>query len=370
VAGHTSPEASIEPEYQGPLADGVPDPGSGSEGYPGRTELDYLPPPKVTAITVETGTADEAGGSTAVISGTGFGELGLSWYDVGSYRSYFSANYYVLSVSPTQLVVGLPGEPATTAPLAVPVRVQTLGSPNTGDLLATAPSNSVKVVYEPTPTLSAMHVLTTTGKTAKYAAGPTTGGTEIQLTGTGFGSDPVNEAADGFADVAFTDVGAAGKQYGFSDVTVTKLRSGSETRISFDTLGDNAGIDQVSWCNVSGCTAPLRSGDIFTYYPVGNPSVSSVRPGEGAGGTKVVIEGSNLGFVEAVYFGTTEATVFANVPAVLDCGSTTEVTATAPKEPAGSKADIRVVTLESEATGYGMSPVNPKAVFSYRSAHA
>ena len=118
--------------------------------------------------------------------------------------------------------------------------------------------------------------------------------------------------------------------------------------------------------NVSGCTAPLKADDVFTYYPLGHPSVSSIQPNVGTGGTKVTITGNNLGFVEAVYFGSVRATIFANKPGLLDCGSTSEVTATAPSEPAGSKVDIRVVTLESEATGYGKSPINPKAVYTYR----
>jgi hypothetical protein len=363
--GHTSPESSIEPEYQGPVAD-EPPAGSSTESYPGRTELDYLPTPKIRSVTVETGTADEAGGSTAVITGSGLGELGLSWYDVGPYTSYFSANLEFESVSPTQLVVGLPGESPTSTPLSEPVTIQTLGSLNTGDIEKSPPSNAVTVTYEPTPQLTAMRVLTAAGKPAMYAAGPTTGETEIELVGTGFGSEPAEEAAYGFADVAFTDVGAAGKANGFSDATVTQLQTGSETEITFDTVGDNAGIDQVSWCNVSGCTAPLKVGDVFTYYPLGHPSVSSIQPNEGTTGTKVTITGTNLGFVEAVYFGATKATVFANRPALLDCGSTSEVTARAPSEPAGSKVDIRVVTLESEATGYGKSPINPKAVYTYR----
>jgi hypothetical protein len=266
VDGHASPESSIAPEYQGPVAD-EPPAGSSTEVYPGRTELDYLPTPKITSIAVETGTADEAGGSTAVITGTGLGELGLSWYDVGPYTSYFSANLEFESVSPTQLVVGLPGESPTSTPLPEPLTIQTLGSLNTGDIEKSPPSNAVTVTYEPTPQLTAMRVLTAAGKSATYAAGPTTGGTEIELVGSGFGSEPAQETADGFADVAFTDVGAAGKAGGLSDATVTQLETGSETEITFDTVGDNAGIDQVSWCNVSGCTAPLKVGDVFTYYP-------------------------------------------------------------------------------------------------------
>jgi Pro-kumamolisin, activation domain/IPT/TIG domain len=365
VDGLTSPEGSIDPEYQGPVAD-EPPAGSSTESYPGRTELDYLPPPKIKAVTVETSTADEAGGSTAVITGSGLGLLGFSWYDVGPYRRFFSANYEEVSFSPTRLVVTLPSEAPTSSPLSEPVMVQTLGSPNTANIAGKAPSNSVSVTYEPTPTLTAMRVLTAAGRTAPFAAGPTTGGTQIELVGNGFGPEPAEQAVGGFAYVAFTDIGAAGKSDGFSDATVTRLESGSETKITFDTIGDNPGIDQVSFCNVSGCTAPLKKGDIFRYYPIGKPSVSSVEPNEGAGGTRVVIKGQNLGFIKAVYFGTTKATVFANVPGLLDCGSTTEITATAPPEPGGKKVDIRVTTLESEATGYGKSPPNPRVVFTYR----
>jgi hypothetical protein len=60
-----------------------------------------------------------------------------------------------------------------------------------------------------------------------------------------------------------------------------------------------------------------------------------------------------------------EATTFANAPALLDSGSTGEVTATAPPGTAGTTVPIRVVTLESEVTGSGESPVNPDATFSY-----
>ncbi len=368
VNGRSSLEGTIKPEYQGRLFADEPGVGAKSEAYPGRTELDYLPVPKITSISVATSAASESGGSTATIKGGGFGALGLSWFNVGPYQSESSENDAITSVSATRLVVTLPPEPQTSTPLSEPLTIETAGSPNTAAMAKSAPSNVVDVTYEPTPTLTAMRVLSASGKTAPYAAGPTSGGTEIELVGTGFGTDPAEQAADGFSDVAFTDVGAAGAPYGFSDATVTELRSGSETGIVFDTLGDNAGIDQVSWCNVSGCTAPLLKGDTFRYYPLGNPSVSSVTPDAGTAGTRVVISGANLGFIEAVYFGTTKATVFANVPGLLDCGNTTKITATAPAGRAGSKVDIRLVTLQSLATGFGKSPVNAKVAFTYRAS--
>ena len=128
---------------------------------------------------------------------------------------------------------------------------------------------------------------------------------------------------------------------------------------------DNPGIDAVTVCDVSGCsTAPAHDG-IFTYYPVGDPEVSSVTPAHGPAGTTVTIDGANLGFVAGVFFGTVKASTFANVPAILDSGSTSQVIATVPTGKAGTSVRLRVETLESLATGYGKSPVDPAATFTY-----
>jgi hypothetical protein len=90
-----------------------------------------------------------------------------------------------------------------------------------------------------------------------------------------------------------------------------------------------------------------------------------VSRAKGKAGTKLTIHGANLGFIEAVYFGKVKAKVFANAPALLDCGSTTEVTVTVPAGKKGSKVEIRVVTLESEVQGSGKSAANPKVTFTY-----
>jgi hypothetical protein len=85
----------------------------------------------------------------------------------------------------------------------------------------------------------------------------------------------------------------------------------------------------------------------------------------GSAGTKVTIHGANLGFVTAVYFGTVKATSFSNLPALLDSGSTSTVMARAPGGTVGKKVEVRVVTLESEATGFGKSRADSKATFTY-----
>ncbi len=342
-----SAESKILREFTGSLSDG-----SGEE-LPAATEFDYFPTPHITGISVAGGLASELGGTVATITGVGLGELGLDWVNVGPYKDQSSEDFSTEYFSGTQLQIALPEESATTSPLTLPVTVQTEGSPNNGSLVGSAPSNSVSVSFEPTPVVSSIEVVSN-GAVSKHVAGPTTGGTELVIKG---------EGLQDTTSVNFTDVGTAG----FSDKTAFTLSKVTGTSVTLSTPGDQPGIDQVSACDVSGCSPALTSGDTFTYFPVGAPQVRSVSPAKGTAGTKVTINGANLGFIKAVYFGNVKATSFANVPALLDCGSTTQVTAVAPAEPAGSNVEIRVVTLESEVTGTGKSAANPKATFTYTS---
>jgi hypothetical protein len=346
-----SAESKILPEYTGPAV------GGSGELVPAPTEFDYFPTPKITSISVSGGLASEQGGSIATITGVGLGELGLDWVNVGPYQDLTSQDYNLEYYSGTQIQVALPAEPATTSYLTLPVTAQTEGSPNNEDLAGRAPSNSLPVTYAPTPVVSSIEVLRS-GSVSKYDAGPSTGGTELVINGMGLQAT---------SSVQFTDVGPTGATYGFSTKTAFTLTKVTATSVTLTTPGDQPGIDQVSACGVSGCSAPLASGDTYTYYPLGTPQVNSVSPAKGDAGTKVTIDGANLGFIEAVYFGKVKATTFANAPALLDCGSTTQVTAVAPPQSAGSTVDIRVVTLESQATGTGQSAPNPKATFTYTS---
>jgi hypothetical protein len=342
-----SAESKILPEYTGPAV------GGSGEELPAASEFDYFPTPKITSISVSGGLASEQGGSIATITGVGLGELGLDWVNVGPYQDLTSQDYNFEYYSGTQIQVALPAERATTSYLRLPVTAQTEGSPNNADITGRAPSNAVPVTYAPIPVVSSIEVISN-GSASRYDAGPSTGGTELVINGKGLQAT---------SSVQFTDV----EPSGFSTKTAFTLTKVTATSVTLTTPGDQPGIDQVSACDVSACSAALASGDTFTYYPLGTPRVSSVSPAKGKAGTKVTIDGANLGFIEAVYFGKVKATTFANVPALLDCGSTTQVTAVAPPQKAGSTVEVRVVTLESEVTGTGQSAPNPKATFTYTS---
>jgi hypothetical protein len=344
-----SAESKILPEFTGSAA------GGSGEEVPAVTEFDYVPTPKITSVSVSGGQASELGGSIATITGVGLGELGLDWVNVGPYQDLASQDFSVDYYSGTQIQLTLPAEAPTTGVLKLSLTAQTEGSPNNTDLTGRAPSDAVPVSYAPTPVVSSIAVLRN-GSVSRYDAGPSTGGTELVITGKGLQDT---------SSVQLTDVGAAGKTFGFSTKTAFTLTKVTATSVTLTTPGDQPGIDQVSACGISGCSAPLVTGDTFTYYPLGTPQVTSVSPARGKAGAKVTISGANLGFIEAVYFGKVKATTFANVPALLDSGSTTQITAVVPPGSAGSTVQIRVVTLESEVTGTGKSAPNPKATFTY-----
>jgi hypothetical protein len=346
----SSAESKIKPEFSGDLADAG---GSQTEEAPAATEFDYLPTPTITGVTIQGGgLASEQGGTVAVITGTGLGYLGIDWVNVGPYQQNASQDDSLVYDSATEIQVMLPPESPTTSPLTEPITVQTEGSLNNTDIVASAPSNAGSVTYAPVPQVSGISV-----PGSSYTAGPTTGGTDLVIDGVGLGDA---------TSVQFTDVGPGeGGVLNASGTTALTLSSVTPTSVALQTPADNAGTDQVSVCDASGCSAPVAENDIFTYYAPGNPVVSSVHPAKGAAGTTVTIDGQNLGYVTGVFFGGVKAKTFANVPALLDSGSTSQITATVPAGTAGAKVNVRVTTLESQATGSGKSAVTPSATFTY-----
>jgi hypothetical protein len=339
-----SVEGTIPPEYSGP----VTYPTSITGLYPAPTEFDFEPTPHITSIgyTTAPDLASEEGGTTVDINGTGLGWIGLGWVNVGDYQASTSEQY-PSSATSTELVLSMPYQALTNRPLSVPVTVQTFGSPNMspgGTLPGTAPSNTVDVTYAPTPYVSGV----SDGSTP--LAGPTSGGTAMTIHGSGF---------DGAESVELVD-----DPYGWR-LTQDTITEKSNDVITFDTPAGRSGIYNVVVCGVSACSAP--SEQTFTQYEPGNPSLSSISPSSGTAGTKVVIQGDNLGYLTAVYFGSVRATKFSNEPGSNQGGSPYEVTATAPAGTAGSTVDITVETTESRATGYGKSPVNDNVTFTYSS---
>ncbi len=339
--------SQIPLEFSGQLANAT-----SSEGlYAAPFEFDYEPVPTISTITTLTTPGNymsEEGGTEATITGTGLGALGFEWLNVGTYLNANSISYSPVAISSTSLTVLFPPEAPTPTPATFPVTVQTYGSPNTapGATLGgpVPPSATVDVTYAPTPSVSSFSVAGTS-----YKAGPTSGGSDLTITGAGF---------DGAELVLFTDT-----KYGFP-ATQYVLDVVSNTKIQLVTPAALTGIYTLEVCGVSGCSLPSTAS--FTYYLPGNPALTSDTPTTGPAGTTITVHGYNLGYIQAVYFGTVKTTDF-NQAIFWESGNTSQFTVVVPAGTLGSTVDIRVATIESLATNYdnGKSPVNPAVTFTY-----
>jgi hypothetical protein len=108
-------------------------------------------------------------------------------------------------------------------------------------------------------------------------------------------------------------------------------------------------------CTVTDCSTPsfVQNGDtsdLFFLFPPGDPKIDSITPSSAPRGTEVTITGENLGCVTDISFGGVDAEAFSNAEALLDCGSTTSVTVTAPPHAVGP-VTVSLDTVESLATG-------------------
>ena len=152
-------------------------------------------------------------------------------------------------------------------------------------------------------------------------SGPSTGGTAVTITGTGFtGTSEVDFGTDNPA--AFTVV--------------------SDTQISA-TSPPGSGEVPVSVTTGSGPSSGDAPGDQFTYGP---PTVTSLDSTSGptTGGSSVTIDGADLSSAPTVTFGGNRATVRADSP--------DSVTVTTPPGSAGA-ADVTVSTVGGSVTDPG-----------------
>jgi hypothetical protein len=358
-AGGASTAVPILPPYQGtysPDAYGAfPAPaGCGCETIPGPTEYDYLPPPRITSVTADTGADGRAYLSaerptTVVVHGSGFDILGYQWADVGAWADASSADPALLSISPTSLSFSAPPAPnGSPTPLSVPVTIQTLASPNRLRLRsADPPSNALPVVYAPTPTVSAVHTATVP------AAGPRSGGTPLTITGRHLG--------------AATSVLIVDQTPGGPSLAHTSSFTVHGSTLEMVTPPAVVGVDDVTVCSATACSLPDPQVDTFTYYAPDPARLTTDDPEKGptAGGTVVTLDGAHLGFVVGVLFGSVPAGTFSNPPGANDGGDPSVIHVTAPPGVAGTTVAIRVETLAGLAEGTGYTPVEAGVQFSY-----
>ncbi|HSU73843.1 MAG TPA: IPT/TIG domain-containing protein [Terrabacter sp.] len=185
-----------------------------------------------------------------------------------------------------------------------------------GASAAAVPAATVTVTPPAAPALSAV-------------AGPTRGGTAVDLSGTGVGTTT---------------------KVLFGTTAVTSITKVSTTRVRVLTPAHAAGIVNVRVTTPSG-TSPLSSRSTFAFDAVPAVSSLSVRSATTTGGSVLTVTGSNLSRTSAVLFGTTGGTGLVRV-------SATQVRVTVPAHAAGA-VDVRVVTPG------GTSPVTSVARFSY-----
>jgi len=324
----------------------VPPPGCGCEIEQAPTEYDYVPAPTITSVSTSTtgaaNLASENGGTIITVHGTGLDPLTIDWANFGPASQETSQNTNFVFMTGTEMQITAPAEALTTGPLAVPFSVRTLGGQ----------SASTTVSYAGVPRVTRV-VTTHRHKTLNgTSGGPDTGGTAITVSGTGFTSQ--------LAVIEFNDAKSpfsGGTQYRFTVASDRTLRS--------RTVQQNPALVDVQVCTVTGCSQAVKTDRLYL-YPPGNPHVTSASPlsGRAAGGTKVTIHGNNLGCAIGVFFGTVKARSFTQAPALLDCGSTSVVRATSPKEKAGTKVLVRVETIESYFAGAGHGTSSAK--FTYK----
>ena len=342
----TSATGKILPPLEGALpqldAEGVFElpPGCKCEQEPAPTEFDYVPAPTITSVSTSTAQpgslASELGGALITVKGTGLDLLTLDWADFGDPTLASSQDFSETYLSGTEMQIVAPPEPLSTEPEIVPFSVRTLAGQSAGSPVTYAGIPAVSSALNPA---------------TERDGGPATGRTPIAIGGSGF-----DQAIGPLQFVDTASPFSLGTQYTY---TVN-----SDTSISSQTVGQNPALVDVEVCSVTGCSLNPPQ-DYFYLYPPGDPKVDSIRPtsGPAAGGTAVAIRGENLGCVTGVFFGSVVAERFSNAKALLDCGSTDLVNATAPPGKAGTTVTVTVTTVESNFTGSGLS--NSSARFTY-----
>ncbi|WP_345739054.1 IPT/TIG domain-containing protein, partial [Prosthecobacter algae] len=244
------------------------------------TLFTYIAPPTVTNVIPATGST--LGGTSVVITGTGF--TGTSAVTFGG----AAATSFTVD-SATQITAVTPAGSAGTAS----VLVTTAGGTNAANTLFT---------YIAPPTVT----------NVSPATGSTLGGTSVTITGTGFtGTSAVT----------------------FGGTAATSFTVDSATQITAVTPAGSAGTASVLVTSAGGTNA---ANTLFTY--IAPPTVTNVSPATGStlGGTSVVITGTGFTGASAVTFGGTNATSFT-------VDSATQITAVTPAGTVGT-ASVLVTT--------------------------
>jgi IPT/TIG domain-containing protein len=250
-----------------------------ADGFSGSSTLaeNFCTPPTVTNVAPNAGPA--VGGTTVVITGTGF--TGAAAVDFGSTAATsFTVN------SATQITATSPAHPGG----AVDVTVTVQGTSATS-------SADVFTYVAPIPVVTGV----------SPGSGPTTGGTAVTITGTGL--------------LFATSVK-------FGTVAAASITSNSDTQIVAVSPAEAQSTVDVTVTTAGGTSATSPADQYMFVAPP--PVVTGISPtsGDPAGGTSVTITGTGLSFATAVSFGSTPA-------ASITSNTDTSITAVSPAHAAG-----------------------------------
>ncbi|HLN43629.1 MAG TPA: IPT/TIG domain-containing protein [Acidimicrobiales bacterium] len=266
-----------------------------------------LPAPTVTGVDPSSGL--NTGGTTVSITGTGFTGTGF----IGASAVHFGSSAATFSVNSSNIITAT--APAGTGTVDVTV---TTG----GGTSAISPDDQYTYIVPPVPTVTGV----------SPPSGPSTGGSIVSITGTGFT----------WASAVHFGANAAAKFTDSNDNVITATAPAG-----------NLGATDVTVSTPTG-TSPTSAADQFTYVVPPVPTVTGVSPisGPSTGGTSVTITGTGLTGASAVNFGPN------NPSATYTVTSDSSITATAPAGTVGT-ADVTVVTPG------GTSAISPADQFTY-----
>jgi hypothetical protein len=259
------------------------------------------PTPKITSISPASGPS--TGGTTVTITGSGLLSAAAPKFGANAATDYLVQNDSVVTATAPVGNLGTVDITVTTA----------------GGTTATSAADKYTYVVPPVPTVTGV----------SPASGPSTGGTTVSLTGTGFS-------------------GATAINFGPNNPAIFYTIK-SPTSIIVTAPAGTLGIQDVRVVTPGG-TSPPSAADSFTYTVPPAPAVTKVSPASGPNGTFVTITGTNFAGATAVNFGATAATSFT-------VNSPTSISANAPS--GSGFVDVTVVTPG------GTSLTNANAKYTY-----
>jgi hypothetical protein len=257
-------------------------------------------PPAVTSVSPNTGPL--AGGTKVTITGSRFAKVKAVTFGTKSVPFLVKSRTRIVATAPKSASVG-----------TVPVRVRTAAG-------SSALTKSSRFTYLPIPRVT---------KVAP-AAGPTSGGNVVTITGSGF--TRTNQVTFGSKLAKFTVA--------------------SDKKITVAAPPGTPGRVQVRVRTPGGRSAAVRAS---TYRYAAAPTVTGLSPtsGESAGGTVVTITGT--GFTDAI-----EVTVGGVSVTELDVAGDTQITLLTPASAAGpATVNVRVTTP------FGQSDPNAASTYTY-----